>query len=376
MIAKNKKTYFSGLNEIRGIAAIVVLIQHIEQFKSKENVANIFDKRITAFLFCNMGFYAVMLFFILSGFLITHLLLEEKEHNGKINYFKFCMRRVLRIWPLYYLILITAFIIMPSLNNTVDLFKYNTFYHNEILVTNYANLNTILLYILFLPNVLLFWHHKIIIGASHLWSIGLEEQFYTVWPLFIIFINKKKIGYFFSTMVLLYIFVSLTQNKITDKFETAFIFQYLVIGSAGAYFYHKHKKTITRYSALPQIYILICGAISLLMYKPFFSIPVQFYLLSFLFLFFLYFTIDNNNSLAVRNNFLSKFGIISYGVYLYHPLIMFLVFPIAAKHFSNNMFLYNLFVYCAVFILSFIVSHYSYKYFESYFLRIKEKKFN
>jgi peptidoglycan/LPS O-acetylase OafA/YrhL len=59
------------------------------------------------------GALGVNLFFVLSGFLITYLLLSEKERYGKINVLHFYMRRILRIWPLYFLMVIAGFILFP-----------------------------------------------------------------------------------------------------------------------------------------------------------------------------------------------------------------------------------------------------------------------
>ena len=69
------------------------------------------------------GFMGVNFFFVLSGFLITYLLLSEKKSFGKISIGNFYLRRMLRIWPVYYLTLIIGFIAVPSiqwyLNNSV-----------------------------------------------------------------------------------------------------------------------------------------------------------------------------------------------------------------------------------------------------------------
>lgn len=88
--------HFPGLNNLRFIAAMGVLIFHVE-----------LKKQLLGFKFyymhqlINLGDVSVTLFFVLSGFLITYLLLAEREQTGTVAVKKFYTRRILRIWPLY-----------------------------------------------------------------------------------------------------------------------------------------------------------------------------------------------------------------------------------------------------------------------------------
>ncbi|MBU1820427.1 MAG: acyltransferase, partial [Bacteroidetes bacterium] len=91
------KRYFPNLNAIRSIAAFMVLFHHIEQAKNALGIANIYHLSIVK----HAGRLGVGLFFVLSGFLITFLLLQEKTNHGSISTRKFYMRRVFRIWPIY-----------------------------------------------------------------------------------------------------------------------------------------------------------------------------------------------------------------------------------------------------------------------------------
>ena len=105
-VASNR-VHFPGLNGLRFYAAVSVLVQHAEGLPvrcgmEKTSVLN------HAFL---PGTEAVNLFFVLSGFLITFLLLTEQDRSGDINVRKFYLRRALRIWPLYFLI---VFLPSPS----------------------------------------------------------------------------------------------------------------------------------------------------------------------------------------------------------------------------------------------------------------------
>jgi peptidoglycan/LPS O-acetylase OafA/YrhL len=89
---------FKGLNALRFFAAYLVL-HHGERMRAKYGSSNF--KQYDIF---NNGRIAVTFFFVLSGFLITHLLLYEKRSLGRIDIPKFYVRRSLRIWPLYFLL--------------------------------------------------------------------------------------------------------------------------------------------------------------------------------------------------------------------------------------------------------------------------------
>lgn len=115
------------------------------------------------------GHLGVILFFVLSGFLITYLIVKELEAKT-FSFKKFYHRRILRIWPLYYLILLISYILFePSFS-----------------------IKGLLLCLSIFPNVA----HAIGEGwqsSPQIWSIGVEEQFYLIWPFFIYLIPQKRI---------------------------------------------------------------------------------------------------------------------------------------------------------------------------------------
>src|SRR5258706_4011675 len=98
--------YFKGLNGVRAIAALIVVLSHIDQF------SDVLQIKKPGFLGNGMGGYAVDMFFVLSGFLITYLLFLEKEKTEHISLKKFYLRRIFRIWPLYYFALFVAILLI------------------------------------------------------------------------------------------------------------------------------------------------------------------------------------------------------------------------------------------------------------------------
>ena len=162
------KLYFKNLNGLRFFAAFMVLICHIELNKKYFKLTN--NREVTRFL----GDLGVDLFFVLSGFLITFLLIKEKEYFEKINFKNFYIRRILRIWPLYYFIVILSLFILPKFS----IFHINgSFFEFE---NNMEAIKIMLLFIFILPNVL--YLIKPIAFSAQTWSIGVEEQFYLIWP--------------------------------------------------------------------------------------------------------------------------------------------------------------------------------------------------
>ena len=93
LVNQNSKVYFENLNTIGLIAAFFVIIQHVEQIKNYFNLPNIWNNKFIA----NIGGIGVILFFVLSGFLISYLLFKEQEVIHTISIKKFYIRRILRI---------------------------------------------------------------------------------------------------------------------------------------------------------------------------------------------------------------------------------------------------------------------------------------
>ncbi len=161
--------YFPGLNGLRFLAAFLVLISHAYQTAVK--VGFIGEVRSTVIF--DRGAAAVDFFFTLSGFLITYLLLQERAATGAISLSHFYLRRICRIWPLYFLILLTGFVLFAIVYPRV--FHVTSF--------EFPAIRGLLLYIFFLPNVM-FAFYKVGL-LSPLWSIGVEEQFYLFWAPFV-----------------------------------------------------------------------------------------------------------------------------------------------------------------------------------------------
>src|ERR1044072_3982975 len=213
----HKPIYFSGLNGLRAIAAMAVVISHI--------TLNLGEFHLNPFIFgsfqdgkpqgLNLAGYGVSIFFVISGFLITYLLQAEKEIQP-VNIKKFYMRRILRIWPLYYIYLILVLATLLAFGIAI-------------------NLKMLLLYVFFAANVPYVLDTALPLLA-HYWSIGVEEQFYLFWP----WLNKKTNALLTLTLALIIILlgakISLHLFHPGSLFEAALHvtrFHCMLIGALG-----------------------------------------------------------------------------------------------------------------------------------------------
>ena len=103
------RIYFRNLGALRFIAAVSVIFHHVEQYKFWAKIPNVWGNTTVDAL----GSKAVSFFFVLSGFLITYLLMEEQKKTGAISVKNFYIRRILRIWPVYYIVVIVCLFVLP-----------------------------------------------------------------------------------------------------------------------------------------------------------------------------------------------------------------------------------------------------------------------
>lgn len=151
--------HIPGLDGIRGIAILLVMFFHLH---------------IPGF---SLGWAGVPLFFVLSGFLITGILLEEKTEKFSDYLRSFYVKRTLRIFPLFYAYLAFNFIVLFVTGRPADGYGW---------------------YLLYLQNYHMGW--ELINNGSlpgivgHTWSLAVEEQFYVVWPFLVYFLSRRQLA--------------------------------------------------------------------------------------------------------------------------------------------------------------------------------------
>ena len=170
---KELKPHQPALDGIRGIAIIGVLLTH--GMTVAPGLQDSFGGRLLAYLL-TPGWVGVDLFFVLSGFLITGILLSTKQSR---NYFtSFYARRCLRISPIYYLTLTGVLLVGTQ-----------SYWYSSMLPSLWGRKVS---YFFYLQNIWPFMNHGTLGGLlGHFWSLAVEEQFYLVWPILVLLVPER-----------------------------------------------------------------------------------------------------------------------------------------------------------------------------------------
>lgn len=361
------KAHFPNLDGLRFLGALFILILHIEGFK------NLYGKEVIGFIyyFHPLGALAVSLFFVLSGFLITYLLLKEKEDTSTIQLKNFYLRRILKIWPLYFLIGITGFFLLSKLSSY--------FYEDFSIEMNFYFWIGFFLYLLFLPPFV----RSESIGPT--WSVRVEEAFYLLWPI----ILRRGKNYFkvfaYPVFIILLVrnisaFLALEYPipvfKLLVHLSEIYRVNCMVIGGIGAYLYIKDDKKI-----LPFIYrkdvqwIVYVITIILLAFRVHIRI-IHYEVYSVLFTCIVVNLATNPKSVVrLDYNWMNYLGKISYGLYLYNSITRVFCFEFVEYIFGKPLSGWQMeVVLYALCILSTIsVATLSYEFFEKPFLKLKTR---
>jgi len=347
-----ERIYLPGLNGLRSVAVMSVLACHILYM-------NIGEKFLINW---SIAFYAVTMFFVVSGFLITFLLLKEHENQKTINIKNFYIRRVLRIWPIYFLYVSISIVSILS-QKEINLFETPS----------------IIFYILLSGNFIYFFSPQGLHLLEHFWSIGVEEQFYLFWPWSFIFSkNKKKLLFLTIILIITYlaikmiVYILAKQNSDIYMFIKQTRFDCMLIGAFGAIMYF--QKNVIFMKIFSNKFLQL---ISWLLYFAvgfnivYFPVILVHELISVATLILILGQI-HNPLFSLESRVFDFLGKISYGLYVIHPIVLFYLSTIFKNLILNEYLKWTLFVVLSMFI-SIILAWLSYKYFESYFLRLKTK---
>lgn len=369
----NSGVYFPGLNGLRFFAAIAVVITHIELIKEQMGGEGLWKSN--KFIF-ELGGLGVIFFFVLSGFLITYLLFEEKKQSDTISVKKFYLRRIFRIWPLYYLVVVLGFFILPH----IGLMELPFF--QKHLSDNFTE--NLLLYIFMLPNLAL----AIFYSVPHIgqtWSIGVEEQFYLLWPWLVKYSKNclKTLIVFAAILIGVKMLVLMLCNSYPDNQTLLIIRPFLAmtkmesmaIGGIGAWLLF-HKKLIHKFYNNYLLFLCILSIPLLVYFTPDVIQDGVYILYSVLFLIIIINVSSNKQSIIKTENKLYQFlGNISFGIYMYHMMVIAFVIGVLKKFdfkVDNSVFSQFL-VYVTSILLTVFMAWLSYQYFEKLFLKLKKR---
>lgn len=369
--ARTHFPYFKGLNALRFLAASLVILMHIRSNQITQGLAALPDWPIFF-----KGLTAVSFFFVLSGFLITYILLKEIETTGSINIKNFYLKRVYRIWPLYFIIvgfgLLFYWYLAPKLGLQFDI--------------DYSKGLALLLYTFFGANLLNSLFH--VGGILHVtWSIAVEEQFYLFWAPVV-----KKFKSNIKLILLMVLIVSITINTLNafnifeleegwQRFVHTLQFHYMAMGGWVAFLlFQNAEKLLSKKifsSKIVQLIILaFIGWLFLGYHKseilePLLILPSGF---SFAWLI-VNVSVNPNKIFGLDNKVFNYLGEISYGIYMYHMIVVYAVTFLSSKLLSDLPFAVLQSVYIlSVFSLTIILSAASYRFLESKIL-LKGRQF-
>jgi len=340
--------YFKELDGVRGLAAIMVVLFHIKQSGiSQDVVARALVKA------GNFGQTGVTLFFALSGFLITRILLISKD---KESYFKkFYIRRSLRIFPLYYLALAIYVIVIPYFT-TGKAYSFSQTWSFWIYLQNIG-----------------FTFHWSSIGPNHFWSLAVEEHFYLVWPFAVYFLSEKWLHRTIWLIVAFSVIIRIIMLNIGYGgifYFTLTTMDCLAIGGLVA-LNERHKWVNAKQTLYLMVGTLLLLITNWVIFKGEGNEYIQIFKLPFIALFYVCLINLLITSVSYLNRFfkssiLTYTGKISYGLYIFHPLCIAMV----AKNFKGQPFLLMLLL---ILISSYFVASVSYYGYEYWFLKQKDR---
>ncbi len=365
------KIYFPHLDGLRFFCFLFVFFFH--SFYSE--VPHIYHSFIFRFLkerLFHNGNLGVNAFFVLSGFLITYLLIKEKEWKNRIDIPNFWIRRILRIWPLYIVCVLFGFFIFPLAKSfaggasaeTANLFYYLGFASNF----DYIQKG--------MPDSP---------GLGVLWSIAIEEQFYLVWPVVLSLFPIKKLWIPFAVIILgSWVFRATHDVPIIHEMHTLSCIGDMAIGATGAWLlcilpaFVRWVQGLSRFSIL----LIYAAAAFIFLFRQDALITnyyTRIFERSFTAIVFLLIILEQ--CYAERSFFkmanlktISSLGIITYGLYCIHFIIISAVTAMANK-LGLNQHLWQVIILQPALALgiSIVLAKFSYKYFELYFLKLKNR---
>lgn len=327
-------SFRNDLQVLRAFAVIFVFLFHLD------------------FNFFKFGYLGVDIFFFISGYLITQILFLDYLNNKKINFKSFFLKRTLRILPLYLLVILLSIIIFSQilspyhLKELIQSSNYATFFLSNIyflLKFNYFDLEAI-----FKP-------------LLHTWSLGIEMQFYVIYPFILLFLLKlkgSKITIFNILLFLNLLFISYFQYKdnFTFYFPLSRSFEFLVGIICALSNFNK------KFDFVSFILISIFLLVSFINYDIDFSKKLLCVMIIYLIIFFK--LIPN---FLINNFILNYIGKISYSIYLIHwPLIVGFSYYI-----FRDLLIYEKVI---IFFSTVLISIFTYKYIEIFFNNRKNIK--
>ncbi len=359
--ATPKSVYLPGLNGIRAIAALAVVLSHTSFELASFGLNNhIWDRDTTGKpMGLRLAAHGVTMFFTLSGFLISYLALKEKEVS-RLQVKAFYIRRLLRIWPLYYLYFFVCLAVI---------FAFHLPYPAS----------SIPFYIFLAANIP-FILGKTLPLLGHYWSLGVEEQFYLFFPQLAKISNRMflrvAIGGTAFLLLLRGIFLFLRiryQISLPHLALSVTRFHIMLMGVIAAILYYQGNEKFIRICTHRVTQMLAWLVVVSLAINRFYVPAVDTEVVALVTVCLILGQVTKrNNIINLENKVCDFIGKISYGIYIIHPL---LTFGLARclPPLQPDQPLNYLLVYAAVLALTLTMAYLSYNFYEKRFLKMKSR---
>lgn len=368
----DKKPHFPNLDALRTLAFLAVFFYH--SFHTEYD----YIKSDSLYQFVNSlfksGDLGVNFFFVLSGFLITNLLMREEIVEGKIQLLSFYMRRVLRIWPLFFFTVFFGFVVFPFLKSLMGGSPEES-----------AN---IWLFVSFLSNFNNIWNglpDASMLGV--LWSVSIEEQFYLFWPIVLILFKRMRptiiIGLILLNIVFRYVNYD---NYDIIYFHTLSVLSNLCVGGLLGYADVRRSSIKSFFSKVKRwqnVLVYLCLILLVIfrasIFQGGFMISLENVIWSLIFGWVILEQIYCEKSLIKfgRIRFLDFWGKYTYGLYCLH-FIGILITTNSTKFLAINNSVYTVIFFetGVALSLSLLFSWISYQVLEKPFLKLKSLKYS
>lgn len=358
------KIYFPNLNGLRAIAALLVVVHHTEMMKAMYKIDNQWESSPFIVIAGHLG---VVLFFVLSGFLITYLLLAEEKQTQNIDIKAFYIRRALRIFPLYFLVIVLALFVLPQ-------FSFWDFpdFDKKFLLQDFPL--KIFLFFTFFSNFVLS-HFGALPYAAQTWSVSTEEQFYLIWVLLLKYFKSHRlilmlgvIGGYLGMKILLQIPFFIPHHTMILGYWNMFNIDCMAIGGIFAVLSFEKYPIIKYLQNTFFFYFILLLSISLLIMG--YQFPIfqdKCYALLFGILI-LNFAQNPNLAFSLENKVLNYLGKLSYSLYMFHFVGIVLAIQLSLRSGWVSPYFINL----LSILFTIGIASISYHYFEQFFLSYKE----
>lgn len=280
---------------------------------------------IVAFPFFNFlkagGEIGVYFFFSLSGFLITYILLWEKKETESIQIRNFMFRRILRIWPLYYVMIVFAFL-TPKILELLNLSSSSEGYVPNWWVSIFFMENYKMIFSDSFPNTS---------PLRVMWSLCVEEHFYIIWGLSIYFLKRKNVPFLIIGAILLAnISRILFFTNGLPFLDLLTNFDYFAFGAIPALLLvNSEEKLLNKIKEIPLRlkYIALALSITYITLSPNFNFAYKVLidptLYGIIFCSIIFMILPEKNKIKISGqNIFSRLGIYTYGLYLTHTIVI------------------------------------------------------